>query len=141
MLKYTKCNIHTFDCTYKQGKSQDPRHTYHTWCLGDPKKGTDFRTWANVTSTLGHNRVHLLKMDIEGSEYDVLSTFRREDQLPDELSMELHVFSPSIAANVQRLSLIFHQLALLGYATYSQEVNKYAPACCCEYSFIRFPLH
>lgn len=62
MLAATSCQIHTFDCTY-DGKSIDPaRHHYHKWCIGD---GTaQYRTWANVTKTLGHNQIDLLKMDI-----------------------------------------------------------------------------
>lgn len=63
MLQITSCQIHTFDCTYK-GQSQDKnqRHLYHEWCIG--KGGEKYRTWDNITATLGHKQVDLLKMDI-----------------------------------------------------------------------------
>ena len=61
MLSNTQCQVHTFDCTY-DGNSIDSRHHYHKWCLGN---GTgDYRTWANITNTLGHANIDLLKMDI-----------------------------------------------------------------------------
>lgn len=64
MLKESDCEIHTFDCTYK-GKSQKKgRHFYHRWCVGDPKNGRHFRTWAQITKALHHDKVDLLKMDI-----------------------------------------------------------------------------
>lgn len=65
--------MHTFDCTYK-GASRHARHFYHEWCVGQPDDNTrrKFRTWANITSSLGHKSVDLLKMDIEGAEYSVL---------------------------------------------------------------------
>lgn len=61
MLSATNCEVHTFDCTY-DGKSIDKRHFYHKWCVGN---GVGlFRTWSNITKTLGHEHVDLLKMDI-----------------------------------------------------------------------------
>lgn len=62
MLKSTSCNIHTFDCTF-EGKSIHPeRHTYHQWCFGNG--AGRYRTWSNITQTLGHDYIDLLKMDI-----------------------------------------------------------------------------
>lgn len=53
------------DCTVK-GRSLSPgRHSYHDWCLGDPRLRPGLRPWANVTASLGHKRVDLLKLDIE----------------------------------------------------------------------------
>jgi hypothetical protein len=63
MLQQTTCEVITFDCTFN-GTSQGPRHTYHKWCLGDQQDGADFRTWANITASLGHSKVDVLKIDI-----------------------------------------------------------------------------
>lgn len=65
MLNETICEVHTFDCTYN-GTAQHSRHVYHKWCVGDPKGGQQYRTWNNITVSLGHRRVDLLKMDIGG---------------------------------------------------------------------------
>lgn len=65
MLKATRCQIHTFDCTYATGTSQNQkRHHYHHWCAGDPAHGEQYRTWDNITASLGHKAVDLLKIDI-----------------------------------------------------------------------------
>jgi hypothetical protein len=86
MLRTTQCQVHTFDCTVV-GKVLDPqRHVFHKLCIGSagpPGKrmqrklaqlgnvqGT-FESYGSVTKRLGHNRVALLKMDIEGYEYQV----------------------------------------------------------------------
>jgi hypothetical protein len=62
MLDSTPCEVHTFDCTYNGSSIHPGRHHYHKWCLGD---GTgQYRTWANITQSLGHQQVDLLKMDI-----------------------------------------------------------------------------
>jgi hypothetical protein len=65
VLQATSCNITTFDCTYN-GTSQDPRHSYYKWCVGNSKNGPEFRSWANITTTLGHSKVDVLKIDIGG---------------------------------------------------------------------------
>lgn len=78
----------------------------------------------------------------EGYEYEVLSTWRPEDNLPQELSMEFHA-APHLhnrgvwPSSVGELGLSFMHLANLGYAAYSKEVNPLAPDCCAEFSFLR----
>lgn len=63
VLSTTDCSVNTFDCTYA-GASQGPGHSYYKWCVGDPKNGPEFRSWANITATLGHSKVDMLKIDI-----------------------------------------------------------------------------
>lgn len=50
--------------TYAAGRSLSPaRHQFHHICLGSPASGPQYRTWANITKTLGHERgVAVLKM-------------------------------------------------------------------------------
>lgn len=120
MLKETRCQIHTFDCTYANGTSQDPsRHHYHHWCLGGRQIGDQYRSWDNITASLQHTSVDLLKMDIEGYEYDVLSSWRPGSVLPDDLSVEFHVEIASYdrwPRTTAELGLNFMFLANLGYA-------------------------
>lgn len=66
MLKETSCQVYTFDCTYNgHSLDQDDRHHYYKWCLGGGSG--QYRTWANITNSLGHERVDLLKIDIGAS--------------------------------------------------------------------------
>ncbi|MBI0535452.1 FkbM family methyltransferase [Roseomonas sp. KE2513] len=48
------------------------------------------RSLRSVMSMLGHARVDLLKMDIEGGEYDVVREMARDDIRPDQLLVEFH---------------------------------------------------
>lgn len=77
----------------------------------------------------------------EGHEYSVLATFRAEDQLPDELSMEMHASaSAAWPTTTVELGFTFMHLANLGYALYAQEVNPIGEGCCCEVTFMRLPV-
>jgi hypothetical protein len=138
ILKETPCHVHTFDCTV-DGRSINPsRHTFHKWCIGT-KNG--YRTWCNITESLGHTHVDILKMDIEGFEYSVLAGLHTSDELPLQISMEfhtrLHDVNAALPATAAGLALVFMHLAELGYGAYSQEVNPMAPDWCSEFSFIR----
>ncbi|MGI9204842.1 MAG: FkbM family methyltransferase [Woeseiaceae bacterium] len=44
----------------------------------------------SITSKLGHDRIDLLKMDIEGAEYEVLEGLLRSPVLPTQLLVEFH---------------------------------------------------
>lgn len=161
MLKQTSCSIHTFDCTYN-GSSIGPRHTYHKWCVASANtvaaKGPTYRTWSNITLSLGHKHVDLLKIDIDGYEYEVAGEWEPENTvLPNEIGMEVHIMvkaKPSarpwlktwlgqlprnVAHTVPALGLFFLHLANLGYGIYSQDTNTGAPECCSEFSLLRIP--
>ena len=88
LAQSTSCDVFTFDCTY-DGRVLDPkRHQYHKICLGKEGKtetvnafttgaaaitDAQFMTYDQTTAMLKLSRVHLLKIDIEGYEFDVLS--------------------------------------------------------------------
>lgn len=143
MLTATKCQIHTFDCTYDGRAIHPTRHHYHKLCIGSQNRNS-FRTWTNITRALGHPAVHLLKCDIEGFEYPLLAQFHPGDVLPSEISIEFHAASTQLTgslypATAGQLALAFSHLANLGYAAYSQEVNPQAATCCSEFTFMRLP--
>jgi len=161
MLAYTSCEVHTFDCTFK-GKSIRPgRHFYHSWCIGNPGLGIGtnltFKTWDDVTVELRHDYVNLLKIDIEGHEYSVLSKFQAGSSrvLPDEISIEIHARYVAGWANTHiegswqnglylphtpaDMGLVFMHLANQGYGVYMSEENLDWYMCCSEFSFLRVP--
>ncbi|KAF6259117.1 methyltransferase domain-containing protein [Scenedesmus sp. NREL 46B-D3] len=108
MLSRTSCKVHTLDCTYN-GTSQGQRHAYHKWCLASAataaQRGPPFYSWSQVTQKLGHNRVDILKIDVDGYEYEIVGDWGleyaaaadgRENAasslvLPHELAMEVHM--------------------------------------------------
>ena len=50
----------------------------------------EMRTLKQLMNMSGHNHVDLLKMDIEGSEFDVIPQFLCEGILPEQICVELH---------------------------------------------------
>lgn len=161
VLEETPCEVHTFDCTV-EGKSLGPRHFYHKICVGqaggpeDPQEKKDFMTFDGITAMLNHTRVDLLKIDIEGWEFDVLSGFKPSCSLPLQIAMEVH-FSSNIlydtcldSTNFQNLywalhdvslgelALFFFHLADLGYGVVSREDNiPWGVSCCAEFTLVR----
>jgi hypothetical protein len=90
LLKKTPCEIHTFDCTGRQSRFRKPdseRLHFHHVCLGtdheDAKteEGCDTvkcgATWTllEMQQRLGHTRIDLLKLDIEGFEWPLLESW------------------------------------------------------------------
>jgi len=93
------CEVHTFDCTL----GRKPRHKpaidaikFHDVCLGDVNADIDgrkYRTYAELLVLAGRDSgPFILKMDIEGFEYDVLKSIINGpgEALPDQIAIELH---------------------------------------------------
>ena len=76
LVKKTPCHVYTFDCTGPKSRFQVPNHPrihFHHVCL-TPYSGTDKfegmegEAWTllEMQQNLGHSRIDLLKMDVEG---------------------------------------------------------------------------
>ncbi len=147
VLDQFPCEVHTFDCT-STPKTLDARHHFHRLCIG--KHAPNFVTLDEAVKLTGFSSLDLLKMDMEGYEFDVVSAWDTGTQyLPKQLSFELHyqdlyygtpawnnasrldLFSwPGISEiGLAQLSLFFAHLANLGYAIVAQEVNELTQHC------------
>lgn len=163
LLKGTTCTIYTFDCTYG-GVSQGQRHKYIKKCIGSmEKEGTDprFITLSNAARELGVGKISLLKIDIEGYEFDEIATWSTQDLwLPEQISIEVHhsltiyaggspeetshykvqdfsnLLWPVHHLTLSDLALFFGHFGRLGYAIASREDNPYG-SCCSEFLLLR----
>lgn len=115
LLKRTNCQIHTFDCTGPRSRFQEPQHErlhFHHKCLGSepsvPKTECNENSPANtmcgpletleqLQASLGHDRLDLLKMDMEGFEINLLNSWwtnlkvgKPTNVYPNQILMELH---------------------------------------------------
>ena len=156
LLGSTKCNIYTFDCTYA-GSSQGPRHKYINKCIGTAAKETTdekFTTLENAVKELGISSIDLLKIDIEGYEFDETAYWSIKDSwLPEQVAIEVHhsqaIYSgkgnntdfsnllwPVHELYLSDLALFFGHLGHLGYAIASREDNPFG-TCCAEFLLIR----
>ena len=137
----TECVVHTFDCTVS-GKSIDDRHFFHSLCLGKKGKSyVDFRKLLEITKS---KKIDILKMDIEGHEYDIFADWNDVNLIPKQVAVELHHYVPATINNKTVLnwvhepshafiSIVFMHLASLGYIPVHSEPNS---VCCSEYTFI-----
>ena len=73
-------------------------------------------TIATLMRKLGHDRVDLLKMDVEGAEYDILAGLESADRLPKQLLVEYHHRFPGIGK--QRTADSIAALRGLGYRVF-----------------------
>ena len=70
-------------------------------------------TLATIASTLGHERIDLLKMDIEGAEYEVLDGMLDSALRPRQLLVEFHHRFPGIG--LERTATMIERLRGVGY--------------------------
>lgn len=149
MLSATTCNVFTFDCTVSPTKMADMilsrdktskhnagRFFFEPVCLGTDgahvtitKMRYALRSAASIMAELGHRRVDLLKMDIEGYEHDALPAFLSSvaaESLPSQISLELHWDKPELDSLHVVKALVSH-----GYVLVSREDNLigYADGC------------
>lgn len=52
-------------------------------------EGLEYRSWEDALSELKIKRVDALKVDIEGFEWSMLDAWKRRDNLPDQLALEV----------------------------------------------------
>jgi hypothetical protein len=95
---YPHCTIHTFDCTTKDNpeKPKDERIKFYPFCISNEEKEIDellFLTFENLVEKTGIvGSPDILKLDVEGFEYDVFTNMLRTSKklLPLQISVELH---------------------------------------------------
>ena len=122
MLKLSSCDIFTFDCftlpTPEVMAAQDKRLKFFDICLGDKtKENPKFMPIQDVQKMLHHDRIDLLKMDIEGSEIPVIRSWYNAwsidpvhyNNLPMQVSFEGHL------TNVDEILEMINQLVEMGY--------------------------
>lgn len=167
MLRLTPCNIATFDCTMAPGtgrKLHATRHTFFEKCIGSVAKAAADPAFVSLLGAMnlaGTTKVDVLKMDIEGFEFDVMAFWGTSEDdldaslLPLQVLVEIHSFSfysgtslhnaddPNTLLwpkqgllSITQLALFFGHLGELGYATVSLDKNVRCPYCA-EYAFLR----
>eukprot|EP00300_Choanocystis_sp_HF-7_P034606 c4746_g1_i1.p1 GENE.c4746_g1_i1~~c4746_g1_i1.p1 ORF type:complete len:350 (-),score=52.10 c4746_g1_i1:87-1067(-) len=162
VLARTPCVVATFDCT-SAPKTLSARHMYFKQCLGSKRQmeeKPDFVTLDRALELTGKAKIDLLKMDIEGFEYDVMATWGQEGShlaLPVQVVFEVHVYSiygrtpfhnnaeagsqvlmfPPEDVPILALPLLFTHLGQLGYGIVNREQNPLCPSCM-EYTIYKF---
>jgi FkbM family methyltransferase len=153
-----KCEVHAFDCTSDAEsmlvKAAEANIQFHPWCIGTPRsfenttytKGNtkqifEFLTLDAIMRRLGHDHLDMLKMDVEGFEWDLLEQEviqAKDTRRPAQLLFELHTQAakpkyvpPALIRGKDRAAVqdLFARLAEVGYSVVSIEANENDPAC------------
>ena len=172
LVQRTNCTVEIFDCTVPRCHRRRPwpekmrtgRVRYHRVCVAARDSSEDssqirsdwgnrslsggtfaFRTYASILAHLQLSAVTLLKMDIEGFEYDVLSSMLRDPSaaLPSQLAFELHYSTQMTSLRWRHRERTAGEMALLaramydaGYRTLSRVDNWRCPHCA-EFTMVR----
>lgn len=83
-----------------------------------------------IMNRLGHDRIDVLKMDIEGAEYEVLADILLSRIYPKQLLVEFHYFE-NPAQRIGQTERVIHRLNDEGYRAFARSPNGY------EFSFVR----
>lgn len=100
---------------------ENPAHVSHRLLAEEKREPRDVRLpvkkLATILHELGHDRIDLLKMDIEGAEYAVIEDLEKSSIRPKQILVEFHhrFEGISIAATKQSISM----LRAMGYALFA----------------------
>ena len=135
--------VHTFDCTGDYGSNAPQGVRFHKWCA-DGHDHAPFYKLKTLMDRLGHHRIDLLKMDIEGSEFATLPMLAElpAHRRPKQIAVEIHAFGTghrwagkrSVPTLKKTLALML-QMHELGYRLVTREDNYLAP-CCSEFLYV-----
>ena len=165
LLAKTPCEVHTFDCTGPLSRFQKPddeRIHFHHVCLGTQHEGIlpeeecknennkCGETWTlfEMQQRLEHNRLDLLKIDIEGFEWPLFESWpeladRASDEmiLPMQILVEVHyqtqfpqLRTPRVGPRMDfrfgrdTVNLQAHLLRM-GYIVVERDDNRFCPHC------------
>lgn len=112
---------------------RNPRHVSHSMHLNKASSSAAFnapvKRLKTIMNQLGHSNIDVLKMDIEGSEYEVLNDMIHSGIYPKQLLVEFHHRFPEIG--IQMTKRAVKQIRGFGYGlTFVSESGE-------EFSFVK----
>ena len=153
-------SVFAFDCT-NQNKPEWSNFSFFPWCIGAKKdfgknngysqasvnKEFEFYSLGEIKKKMNHTHIDMLKMDIEGCEWDVLISLleSKDEDLPGQLLFELHTeganpksVPPHIVAGRrrQKVTQLIYDLYLRNYRVMHIEVNN-GDHHCAEIALVR----
>ena len=166
LISQTNCTIYTFDCTSEPPANQNPRLRFVKQCMGQNQqqplqlnlfpyapgrtpngwgsraqyeiiKKIQLVSYQDILNQLSLKSVAVLKIDVEGAEYSVLSDIlSKEDNVdaPFQILLETHWWDRDIGHAMMTMSL-FEELWRSGYRVMFREDQ--ADKSCFEWSFMR----
>jgi FkbM family methyltransferase len=127
--------IAAFDGTAPFNPPENPEHVSHTM-LDRPSTSSKAITvpvkrLSTIMKELGHDHIDILKMDIEGAEYDIINDLRRSGIRPAQILVEFHHRFPGVG--IKKTKKAVGRLRSWGYRLFSVSAAQE------EFCFIRDP--
>ncbi len=127
--------IADFDGEISFNPPENPDHVSHTM-LERPSTQAKAITvpverLSTIMTRLGHAHIDVLKMDIEGAEYDVVNDLRRSGIRPGQILIEFHHRFPGVGVDKSKDAIA--TIRAMGYHLYSVSATNE------EFCFIRVP--
>lgn len=125
--------IASFDGTVSFNPPENPDHVSHT-LLGRPSTkaqaiSVPVKRLSTIMKELGHDQIDLLKMDIEGAEYDVINDFSMSDIRPQQILVEFHHRFTGVG--IKKTKEAIERINAMGYRLFSVSATNE------EFCFIR----
>lgn len=125
--------IAAFDGNVLFNPPENPNHISHTLLERPSTKAktisVQVKRLQTIMNELGHDRIDILKMDVEGAEYDVITDICQSEILPQQVLIEFHHRFPNVDLAKTRNAI--EQLQKMGYRLFSISATNE------EFCFIR----
>ena len=124
--------IADFDGVVSFNPPENPDHVSHT-ILDRPSTNENsisvpVYSLRTIMNKIGHSKIDILKMDVEGAEYDVINELCKSDIRPKQLLVEFHHRFPGVG--IDKTKNAINLLKSIGYKLFSvSSINE-------EFSFI-----
>lgn len=134
-FKLFEYGVADFDGNISFNPPENPDHVSHTILDRQTTKSkaivVPVKRISTIMNELKHDRVDLLKMDVEGAEYGVIDDLAQSSILPTQLLVEFHHRFPGVG--IQKTRDAITKLKSLGYSLFSVSATGE------EYSFYLRP--
>lgn len=112
-----------YDGTASFAPPKNPAHVSHSTLAGHDGERIEFpvKRLRTVLGELGHERLDILKLDIEGSEYEVLDDLLATVPLPRQLMVEFHHGVAGVP--LERTEASLDKLRSAGYRVFDARVS------------------
>ncbi|MEO1860226.1 MAG: FkbM family methyltransferase [Verrucomicrobiales bacterium] len=105
---------------------ENPDHVSHT-ILNRPSTGLKaislpVRRVSTIMKDLGHRHVNIIKMDVEGAEYDVIKDISNSDIRPQQILVEFHHRFPDVGIEMTKDAI--NRLKAMGYQLFSVSASN-----------------
>jgi Methyltransferase domain len=137
------CEVHVFDHTVTTWKPPSTTKNIHTHSIaltseaGAKARGSPFKSYQEIRKMLGHETrtINIFKIDIEGSEYEVLPEVLKDAEHPvGQILVEIHM-TQHAARSIGATDRLLYRFRNASYHMFHTETNPYASGCY-EFSFL-----